>query len=202
MAALVASLLLGGCTHSMTVIHPPASAAVAPLRTFPYPAAEYFDPSVTWIGGTASFVTDACGAHEFPFTVGSGMADLLKGIDRASFTRVETLASPAQSIHGVPQTVAFKFALLRVVLGSDRISWGTARRTVEATLQIQVEISAGERQRYQGTVSGRGYAQDLGSVFAGCGAIADLIPAAIAQSVHAAATDYAAKLADPKLLRP
>lgn len=194
----LAGLLLAACTHSLIVVKPDIPGDLRPARTHDYPVGEYFGPSVTWIAGTAIFKTSDCSAHEFPYSVGSDMADLLKEIDRASFSRVDPLTGPRQEIPGVRRTIAFELALMRVSLSSERISWGTARRTVEAELEIRVVLSTDGHRVPLDKVIGRGEAQALGSVFAGCGAIGDLIPTAIGRSLQAAAADYMTRIADPR----
>lgn len=192
-------LLLTACTHSLIVVEPPGPGELRrPARTYDYPVGEYFAPSVAWIAGTARFTTIACGSHEFPYSVGSDMADLLRGIDRASFSRVEPLDGPSQEIAGLRRSIMFEFAEMRVSLSSDRISWGTARRAVKAELEIRVVLSIDGRRIPLDTVTGHGNVEDLGSVFAGCGAIGDLIPIAIRQSLRAAATNYMTRLEDPR----
>ncbi|WP_395677883.1 hypothetical protein [Inquilinus sp.] len=192
-------LLLTACTHALIVAEPPGPGELRrPARSYSYPVGEYFAPSVAWIAGTARFTTLACGSHEFPYSVGSGMADLLREIDRASFSRVEPLDGPSQEIAGVRRSILFELAEMRVSLSSDRISWGTARRAAKAELEIRVVLSIDGRRVPLETVTGRGNVQDLGSFFDGCGAIADVIPIAIRQSLRAAAANYMTRLEDPK----
>jgi hypothetical protein len=189
-------LLLTACTHSLIVVEAPRD--LRPARTYDYPVGEYVHPSVAWIEGTAIFKTEDCSSHQFPYSMGSGMADLLKKIDRASFSRVDPLTSPEQEIPGVRRTIIFELALTRVTLSSERISWGTARRTVEAELEIRVGLSTDGQRVPLTKVIGRGVVQEQGSIFAGCGVIGDLIPTAISRSLEAATADYMTRLEDPR----
>jgi hypothetical protein len=189
-------LLLAACTHSLIVVDPPGD--LRPARTHDHPVGEYFDPSVTWIEGTAMFMSAGCAAHQFPYSVGSGMADVLKRIDRASFSRVASMTGPTQEIPGVRRAIIFERAVMRVTFRSERISLGTVRRAAEARLEIQLRLSIDGFSVPLDMVVGRGDVQELGSIFAGCGAIGDLIPIAISRSLEAAAADYMTRIADPR----
>jgi hypothetical protein len=72
------------------------------------------------------------------------------------------------------------------------------RRAAEARLEIQLRLSIDGFSVPLDMVVGRGDVQELGSIFAGCGAIGDLIPIAISRSLEAAAADYMTRIADPR----